>query len=569
MNKDRLLVSISAVALVVFAGTSIVYGTTDTDNVKIIGSEEIVFDWTTDRCDMSDVPDLPARAFRDANGNVQLIATHYVNRRMIGATLDSVKRDCDIIMNSHKDPDPSQFNDREWLCAVYTLDGKTIYALVHNEYQGHEAGKWHAWNDFFNLNLRRPRSIQGHNNWYYQEWNGVRYRNMRFNPKKTQWRGSRKFCLIGPNWAHPDKYEASRKWVSPISGTVMIAGNAHDINPEGGDGVIVKILKGREELWSRNIANGDAKGYDFNMKISVQTGDAIYFRVNQGDNPDCDTTYFHPTITLIPCQCPSGDYFKCWYNTITFAKSTDMGRTYSHSEVPNHLVACAPYRYEPDTGPWGIFNPSSIVYNPRDGYYYVMLHLEKRFLQELGTGVMRTKTLDDPKSWRAWDGKGFNVRFINPYIEPNADPSQHVCQPVSRNQIEKLHESLTFNTYFNKFLLVGATGKWHPEKKKVVHGFYYSLSDDLIHWTSRKLIMEAKLPWTPDLPGEALLYPSLLDPADTSQNFERTGKRPYLYYTRMHPYTEPNRGLDRDLVRVPIEFYKSKKTGSKSSLENH
>ena len=131
-----------------------------------------------------------------------------------------------------------------------------------------------------------------------------------------------------------------------------------------------------------------------------------------------------------------------------------------------------------------------------------------------------------------------------------------------------MHESLTFNTYFNKFLLVGATGQW--ENNKLIYGFYYSLSDDLIHWTTIKLIMKAKLSFTPDMPGETLGYPSLLDPNDTSRNFEKTGQRPYLYYTRMHPYTQKNNGLDRDLVRVPLEFYKSEKekTESKSNLEN-
>ena len=51
---------------------------------EVIGSEKIVFDWTTDRCEDLDIPDAPARAFRDADGNVQLIASHSVNRRMIG-----------------------------------------------------------------------------------------------------------------------------------------------------------------------------------------------------------------------------------------------------------------------------------------------------------------------------------------------------------------------------------------------------------------------------------------------------------------------------------------------------
>ena len=48
------------------------------------GPPQTVFSWAKDRCEDLDIPDLPARAFRDAQGRVQLIAAHYINRRFIG-----------------------------------------------------------------------------------------------------------------------------------------------------------------------------------------------------------------------------------------------------------------------------------------------------------------------------------------------------------------------------------------------------------------------------------------------------------------------------------------------------
>ena len=39
-------------------------------------------------------------------------------------------------MTSHHDPDPGMFNDVEWIGATYTEDGQTIYAIIHNEYEG-------------------------------------------------------------------------------------------------------------------------------------------------------------------------------------------------------------------------------------------------------------------------------------------------------------------------------------------------------------------------------------------------------------------------------------------------
>ena len=52
----------------------------------------------------------------------------------------------------------------------------------------------------------------------------------------------------------------------------------------------------------------------------------------------------------------------------------------------------------------------------------------------------------------------------------------------------------------------------------------------------------------------SLLYPALLDPASDSQNFETIGKTAYVYYTRMN---HGQSSLDRDLVRIPVEFFPS------------
>ena len=83
---------------------------------------------------------------------------------------------------------------------------------------------------------------------------------------------------------------------------------------------------------------------------------------------------------------------------------------------------------------------------------------------------------------------------------------------------------------------------------------HYSLSEDLIHWDSRKLIRQV---------GAALdiqvrrqqsdPLPSLLDPDSKSRNFETVGKTPWLYFTRFH-YKDCKQTSNRDLVRVPIEF---------------
>jgi hypothetical protein len=137
-------------------------------------------------------------------------------------------------------------------------------------------------------------------------------------------------------------------------------------------------------------------------------------------------------------------------------------------------------------------------------------------------------------------------------------PEIHVCAPVSLNQIEKMSWSLTYSTYFKKYLLVGQTGKYDPARGAMVWGFYYSTSNDLVSWSPRRLLMEAEMIWTFECGDpEPVAYPALLDPSSTSRNFDTTDQNVYLYFTLLHraPASVGCRGLrDRDLVRIPIEF---------------
>ena len=161
--------------------------------------------------------------------------------------------------------------------------------------------------------------------------------------------------------------------------------------------------------------------------------------------------------------------------------------------------------------------------------------------------VMRTKTLDDPGSWRAWDGRGFNMRFINPYTEGELRPLEQTCAKVSQENVGALSYSLTYNTFFGKFIVIG-----HGVNERVP-GFYYSLSDDLVHWTPKKLLMAADLAQNVDWQPPFLAYPSLVDPDSPSMNFDVTGRSPYMYFTRINAMSPK---LDFDLLRVRIRFDK-------------
>lgn len=355
------------------------------ESLKVVGPAEMVYNKSAEGCDEGDIPDIPARAFRDDKGRVQLIASNSVNRRMIGPDLNQVKHDCHVIMHSRQNRDSSKYEDQEWLHSFYTENGRQIFALIHNEYQGH---------------------------------------------------------------------------------------------------------------------------------------------THEG-------------------QCRSKTYENCWFNSVTWAVSNDSGDSYTHPPGPQHLVATIPYRYEPDIGhPVGIFNPSNIV--KKNGYYYVIVNGAAYKDIPDGAGLLRTNNLTDPKSWRAWDGKGFHVRFSNPYLETNASTATHYYSPLD---LEIWVSSLTYNTHLNRYLALGSGTFNH------ISGIYYSLSEDLIHWTKPKLLKQGVLfqVWKKGNP-DPIEYPSALDPNSLSRSFETTGKRFYIYFERFNWNRYPNDDQKVDLMRFPVEI---------------
>ena len=188
-----------------------------------------------------------------------------------------------------------------------------------------------------------------------------------------------------------------------------------------------------------------------------------------------------------------------------------------------------------------------------DGFYYNFFNVSEYQTQEQWVCLMRTDDLSQPGSWRFWNGSSFEGQFANPYTSEISNPSDHICAPIDRDAIgHALNDSITYNTYLDRYVLVGISADSLDNRE--VWGFYYSFSDDLVHWTDRKLLLEMALPWTVEFPGSDIshLYPSLLDPASPSLNFETTGKTAYLYFTRNN---FGHASLDRDLVRVPVEFY--------------
>jgi len=239
----------------------------------------------------------------------------------------------------------------------------------------------------------------------------------------------------------------------------------------------------------------------------------------------------------------------CWYNSVTSAISVDSGLTFTHAPAPSHAVAPPWLKWDPQSTssstppPYGYFNPANIVQGQDSFYYSIFMAIDRSSFP--GLCLMRTQTLGDPASWRAWDGTGFNLQMTSPYTGPA--PAR--CATVENPSDLMSEPTLTYNTYLGKYMIVGTTRVGGPSE--FVCGSGYSLSSDLINWTPRRLVRVAYLTESSPCPppgGETgIAYPSIIDHNDPTVNFERPGRTPYLYYTRFN-----DSGLNRDLVRVSV-----------------
>lgn len=102
--------------------------------LSVAGVESTIFDWSQDRCATWHIPDAPLRAFRNDRSRVVAFASHHDNRAFLGTSLLKLKPTCRQSFHSRGSPNPEDHNDKGWLTATWTEDGRTIQALVHNEY---------------------------------------------------------------------------------------------------------------------------------------------------------------------------------------------------------------------------------------------------------------------------------------------------------------------------------------------------------------------------------------------------------------------------------------------------
>lgn len=243
----------------------------------------------------------------------------------------------------------------------------------------------------------------------------------------------------------------------------------------------------------------------------------------------------------------------CWTVSMSLAISNDWGRTWAHAAPPpSNLVAAVPYPYAP-TGHtifgWG--DSGGITPHPTDGYFYVAMNNRMAVgLQSNGTCVMRTRSLLDPSSWRAWGGSTFSVPLVSAYTLPPGTEAEHICTVLAPFMATPC---TVYGTTYSEFLeaFIAILSCWHDAQPgpNDPH-FYWATSTDFVNWSEPRVLFTPPSP-----PGtQFFLYPALLDadaPARGDTNYATIGRTATLTYVRVTDnfYTE-----GRQLLGVNMTF---------------
>ncbi len=232
----------------------------------------------------------------------------------------------------------------------------------------------------------------------------------------------------------------------------------------------------------------------------------------------------------------------CWLNDIVSLRSTDGGRHY----VLGPTVAAFRATYDPGRAlRLGFFTVSNIVLW-QGGFYAVVAWA-------LGSGdtqncLLRNQVIDDPSSWRAWDGKDFILDVSH------ASPIRPPCAAISAETLSQEVRSISYSSRSRRWAAIFADARRAPGTQRTVQGAYVSHSADLIHWGAASLIMALPLSRDPARCNDFIRYPSLLDPKSRSRNFSTLDDATALLFFTYEHVRHCAGSLDRDLdvMEVPV-----------------
>lgn len=144
---------------------------------------------------------------------------------------------------------------------------------------------------------------QGVNGFYFCEYRDDLVNELKFD-SSNRWSKDNSFPIYSPDGSTTpaNNADSNLKFVAPMKGTVRLKGKVGFTQwrkpGEGGNGVVVSIIKKNKVLWTATIPEAGSADYD--VCTSVKMGDELHFRVNAKDkNNGWDTTLWWPTVEYL------------------------------------------------------------------------------------------------------------------------------------------------------------------------------------------------------------------------------------------------------------------------------
>jgi hypothetical protein len=186
----------------------------------------------------------------------------------------------------------------------------------------------------------------------------------------------------------------------------------------------------------------------------------------------------------------------------------------------------------------GYFTTSNIV---SDGLHrYVLIFQDGIDGQKSGNCLFRASLEDNPTPWRALGSTDFDVDLTLP-------PSPTQVQAGGCRVLTTLGPEV------RSLVRHRTSGLWiaiYNAREGTNTGIYYSVSDDLVNWRGRRLILAVPISREDPSCPPVYRYPSLIDHGAPGFSFDTVGERVHLYVVKI--ILRECRQSARQIVRVPI-----------------
>ena len=229
----------------------------------------------------------------------------------------------------------------------------------------------------------------------------------------------------------------------------------------------------------------------------------------------------NPLLPGCWAACPAGQR-GAFFQYMTGLRSADGGATFAFVDSPalgaGVFVPSQPFSAT-NAGNSYISSMTNVLRVPGDATaaLYTQTH-------GFGDCLWRTEAIEDPLSWRAWDGAGFTIPSQSPYGAGGGGAALNCSPSTGATQLG----SITWSDVCGAW--VGVGGQRVPGHSGPVVS--YSTSSDLLHWSEAAFLMDAG---GGGGGGAADNYAAVLDLdyPHAGDNFECMGASPSLVYRRM------------------------------------